>query len=187
MPRHVLVADSDSDEPVALDPPPRRRAGSSQPLAQRRERPAKRGRKKQKTPEEDDEVVFVREEKAREIGAGLASRFAFTGAAPLRKHISASFATASVASTSTLITPLPTPREPLPVPEWLPKTSILNDIPKCVLCQRDFKKAESGAARWVSCKLLVLADNSATSRPASRQLSARPTLRLTSRCSSQPH
>ncbi|BEI90279.1 uncharacterized protein CcaverHIS019_0303490 [Cutaneotrichosporon cavernicola] len=162
MPRHVLVddSDSDSDEPIALDSPPvslrRTRSASSQPLSGRAgpSRSSKRRVKKQKTPDEDDEVVFVREEKVRQ----LTSRFAFAGARPLRKTTStassASVPTASLGSTSsastTIATPFlsSTPRQPLPVPEWLPKTAILKELPKCVLCQRDFKKAESGAARW---------------------------------------
>ncbi|CAK9783434.1 hypothetical protein CC85DRAFT_299204 [Cutaneotrichosporon oleaginosum] len=101
----VLVQDSgsDSDDPIPLDPPPhsvasrRVRSSSSQPLAARRaqagsSRQAKRGRprahKRQKTPEDDD-VVFVREEKAREVGTGLASRFAFADSPPPRpRHLS---------------------------------------------------------------------------------------------------
>lgn len=176
--RHVLVEDSDSDDPIVLDAPPslalrsRSRSASSQPLAERRaeaqggSRPRKRGRRPQpeepKSPGEEDDIVFVRENKARE----LASRFTFQPDAPRSRRLgptsstttaptpAASFASGSSSSSSLIATPfnpiLATPREPLPVPDWLPRTAILKELPKCVLCQREFKKSESGAARWVS-------------------------------------
>ncbi|GMK56448.1 hypothetical protein CspeluHIS016_0302880 [Cutaneotrichosporon spelunceum] len=165
MRHHVLVDDSDSDEPIALGPPPSvaaRRVGSSSslPLAGPAgpSRSAKRGRrKKHMTPDddnEDDEVEFVREETV----CQLTNRFAFNGTRSLYKKRSTTSTTSaptssvgSTSSSSTLIaTPFLscTPREPLPVPEWLPRTAILKELTKCVLCQRDFKKAESGAARW---------------------------------------
>lgn len=213
--RHILVDDSDSDDPIVLDAPPpvapraRSHSASSQPLAERRaeaqagpSRPRKRGRKpKPKSPEmeEEDDIVFVRENKARE----LASRFAFQADAhPRSRRLgatsstvttastpAASFAASGSSSSSSLIsTPfnpiLATPREPLPVPEWLPRTAILKELPKCVLCQREFKKSESGAARWVRILSYNGANFSATSRLASLPRTGHQTLRRTSRRSS---
>nr|XP_019008744.1 uncharacterized protein I206_06426 [Kwoniella pini CBS 10737]OCF47525.1 hypothetical protein I206_06426 [Kwoniella pini CBS 10737] len=37
---------------------------------------------------------------------------------------------------------------PLPVPEWLGKTSILLKLNNCAICKVRFKKTDSGAARW---------------------------------------
>lgn len=47
-----------------------------------------------------------------------------------------------------LVTPVENVRAP-PVPAWLGKTSILLQIPYCVVCKVRWKK-ENGAARWVS-------------------------------------
>jgi hypothetical protein len=35
------------------------------------------------------------------------------------------------------------------VPDWLGKTAVLLQLKCCVVCKRQWKKSESGAARWV--------------------------------------
>jgi hypothetical protein len=41
------------------------------------------------------------------------------------------------------------PREPVPVPDWLGKTAVLLQLKCCVICRKQWKKSDSGAARWV--------------------------------------
>jgi hypothetical protein len=46
--------------------------------------------------------------------------------------------------------PLSPPGKPPSIPAWLGKSSILLQIPNCVVCKIRWQKKENGAARWVS-------------------------------------
>jgi hypothetical protein len=86
--------------------------------------------------EDEDEPIFVG------IASKLAQKYTFKSAS------SNSISSASSAS-SNGITPIPPPVLAPTIPTWLGKSSVLLQIPNCVVCKIRWKK-ENGAARWVS-------------------------------------
>jgi hypothetical protein len=70
-------------------------------------------------------------------------------AKPKRSTPATATAMATMRTKATLAQPPSPPREPVPVPDWLGKTAVLLQLKCCVICRKQWKKSDSGAARWV--------------------------------------
>lgn len=146
------------DDVVALDAPPITPAQSSS---------TRRPRKKRVS---DDEVVFLRESpkpkssthEAPRPRIPLKDRFTYAGVSAPRSRVKrvantepgralspvpVGQAVAGPSVTSVLLPPRDDP--PLPVPEWLGRTSVLLRLNDCPVCRRHLKKSDAGPARWV--------------------------------------
>ncbi|KAL7424443.1 hypothetical protein Q5752_000126 [Cryptotrichosporon argae] len=111
---------------------------------------------------DSDEVVFVK---------SLSDRFAFNAPGPSRRPVKREVSTPKKAparagramssapgsvsdrgATASAVAPLPLvaplDAKPAPVPSWLGKTAVLKPLKRCVVCSFEWKKAESGAAKW---------------------------------------
>jgi len=104
---------------------------------------------------DEDEPVFVG------VASKLAKKYSF-------KSISSASTTSSIGVTPVpqpdtgqaiekskppplvLHPPLSPPGKAPSIPGWLGKSSILLQIPECVVCKIKWRKKENGAARWVS-------------------------------------
>ncbi|ORX34397.1 hypothetical protein BD324DRAFT_657762 [Kockovaella imperatae] len=101
----------------------------------------------------DDEPIFL----GGTAATNLANKFAFRSlsttsrvagkSAPENSALPPSASTESSTKRLVLRAPSPT-KEPLPVPSWLGKTAVLLKVRDCPLCTKEFKKSDSGAARW---------------------------------------
>lgn len=107
------------------------------------------------TDEEEDSPVFVRES----LATRLAEKYTFKSSSS-SKSTTPSVKNGSP-STKPEVPPLvlvpPLSLTAPPVPPWLGKTSILLQLPTCVVCKVRWKKSDSGAARWVGCRSLLSA------------------------------
>ncbi|KAL8634473.1 MAG: hypothetical protein Q9228_007932 [Teloschistes exilis] len=104
---------------------------------------------------DDDEPVFL----GGKIARRLAEKYSYVSSSSDSSNDMASkpLAVAKREKKESKSKPPPLPllpslpaRPPLPVPPWLGKASILNQLSTCVVCKVPFKKTDSGAARWVS-------------------------------------
>lgn len=121
---------------------------------------------------DDDEIEFVGES----VASDLAARFTFPGPGSASSSRSSLASTRPPSSSTRGLGPsssksrggsiprgpssrpakvvalalAPPPSEkPVPVPEWLGRVVVLKQLTNCVVCRLEFKKQESGPARWV--------------------------------------